>query len=257
MSLSRITCLRFLTLSVAMSVCHAAHGASPVANVGTAKVDAGALSAEWRGGFTWDNTNAGDDERLRLREHVDYGLTDWYALRVVASQGKRRGDNLEHGAIALENRIQLIERDEHGWDGGIRLIYGHSDGDKTPHTLDFRLMAQVPFGRAQQWEWRHNTVFRHDVGEDSRDGLRLELRNQVTRAVTPPGFLRKLRLGVELFNDFGRLNRQRGYDAQDHQFGPVMKAYLPGGYYLQTGYRAGLSQGATDHIVKLFIGKAF
>lgn len=96
------------------------------------------------------------------------------------------------------------------------------------------------------------------MGENSRHGLRLELRNQVTKAVTPPpGFLRKLRLGVELFNDFGRLNRQRGYDAQDHQFGPVIKGYFSDGYYFQTGYRAGISQGAADHLVKLFIGKQF
>ncbi len=234
-----------------------AFAASPVGNVGTAIVDAGALSAEWRGGYSWDESGSSTDRRLRMREHVDYGFNDWYAARLVVSQDKRNGDNLEHGSFTFENRFQLIERRTHGWDGGVRLMYGHSDGDKTPHELDFRLMAQVPFGENDEWEYRHNTVLEHDIGENSRHGVALEFRNQVTKVVAAPDFLKKLRVGIEMFNDFGRLRDTRGFDSQDHQIGPVIKGYLDNGFYFQTGYRAGLSDGSNDHLVKLFIGKSF
>lgn len=231
--------------------------ASPIGNVGTARVDENALYTEWRGGYTWEDAGGSNDKRFRMREHIDYGFNDWYAVRIIASQDKRNAAGIEHGAVTFENRIQLIEQRDYGWDGGIRLIYGHSDGDKTPHEIDVRLMAQVPFGENNKWEFRHNTVIEHDVGENSQNGFALEWRHQVTRSITPPDFLSKLRVGIELFNDLGRLNALSGYDAQDHQVGPVMKGYVSNGVYFQAGYRAGASDAGVDHLAKLFIGKKF
>ncbi|MCI5049687.1 MAG: hypothetical protein MRY32_05080, partial [Rickettsiales bacterium] len=141
-----------------------AFASSPLGNVGTAVVNDGAISYEARIGYTEDNDSTANDQRIQLREHIDVGLNDWYAFRLVAVQDKRHGDNLEHAAAILENRIQLIERRESGWDGGVRLIYVHRDGDKTPHEIDLRWMMQVPFGDG--WEWRHNTVLEHDIGEN-------------------------------------------------------------------------------------------
>lgn len=246
----------FIAASAGITYIHGvtrAHAASPIGNAGTAKTDKGALSAEWRGGFTRD----GDDKRFQMRQHVDYGFSDWYALRLITAQDKRDGDNMEHRSFTFENRIQFIEREKHGWDGGIRLGYGHSDGDKTPHELDFRLMAQIPFGREKDWELRHNTILEHDIGEDSRNGAFLELRNQITKEIDGPSYVKSLRLGLEMFNDFGRLRDSDGFGSQDHQLGPVLKASFKNGFYIQTGYRAGLSDDAADHLFKLFAGKKF
>lgn len=235
-----------------------AQAASPLGNVGTARVDKGARSVEFRAGYTADGERRGVDERLQMRQHLDLGLTDWYALRLVSAQDKRQGDGVEHGSITIENRLQLIERREHGFDAGLRLSYVHRDGDKTPHEVDMRLMGMGPLGAAGNWEWRHNTVLEHDIGENSRSGMMLELRSQLTRKMDPPlRWLSKLRAGMELFNDFGRLNALSGYHDQDHQFGPVLKAGLGDGVYIQTGYRAGLSDAAPDHLFKLFVGVGF
>lgn len=229
---------------------------SPVSFVGTAKVNEGAQSLEARAGFTTDHSGSSVHERLKLREHYDYGFNDWYALRVVLEQDKRRSEDIEHEDVTIENRFQIFEKREHGWDGGIRLIYVHADGDKTPHEIDVRLMAMVPF--EEKWEYRHNMVWEHDVGPDSENGLMLELRHQLTRAIdAPPSYFKGLRAGIEMFNDFGRLRELSGYDDQGHQFGPVMKGRFENGYYFQAGYRAGLSEDAPDHLFKLAVGRKF
>ncbi len=230
--------------------------ASPVSNVGTSKVDAGALSIEQRMGYTLDTPQESDHKRFRMRQHLDYGWSDWYATRFVVEQDRRHADNLEHYSVSIENRFQLFEKNSDGWDGGIRLIYGQRDGDKTPNEIDIRLMAQVPFGDG--YEWRHNSVFEHDIGENAQSGIAFELRNQIT-APTPikSNYIKSLRLGVEMFNDFGRLKELSGYDNQDHQIGPVAKIKLDHGVYIQTGYRKGISQSSTDHLFKFFIGKDF
>ncbi len=248
---------KFLTLFCTMLTAHSAQAASPIGNVGGASVSEGAFSAEWRGGYTWDDVGSSANKRFQMRQHLDYGFNDWYAFRLLTAQDKRGGDNLEHNAFTIENRIQLIERREHGWDGGIRIGYGHSDGDKTPHELDFRLMAQVPFGENEKWEFRHNSIFEHDIGENSRHGLALEFRHQITKAVEPPDYLKSLRLGIGMFNDFGRLRDTAGFNSQDHQIGPVIKGSFDNGVYFQTGYRTALSDDGADHLVKLFIGKKF
>jgi len=231
--------------------------ASPVGNVGTSKVDRGAFSIENRVGYSLETLGNSNHKRFRARQHVDYGWNDWYATRVVIEQNKLQNDNLEHASVTLENRFQLFEKKSHGWDGGVRLIYGHRDGDKTPHEIDFRLMAGVPF--ANTWEWRHNTVLEHDVGENSTPGLQLEFRNQITNKIdiNNSDYVKSVRVGGEIFNDFGRLNSLSGYENQDHQIGPVAKINFHNGAYLQTGYRAGISRDSADHLFKMFIGKKF
>lgn len=251
-----ISCKHSITVLL-ITLPTASFAASPVGNVGTAKVDAGALSIEQRVGYSLDTPGDSGHKRLRMRQHIDYGWNDWYATRLVVEQNKLHGDNLEHASVTLENRFQLFEKASDGWDGGMRLMYSHRDGDKTPHEIDFRLMAGVPI--TDKWEWRNNIVLEHDVGENSQSGIMLELRNQITYKMETDNdyAMQYIRLGAEMFNDFGRLNDLSGYDDQEHQIGPVAKLSFDNGAYMQIGYRAGISQDSADHLFKLFIGKNF
>jgi hypothetical protein len=229
---------------------------SPTSNVGTSKVEAGAASVEYRMGYSINPQNSSDHQRFRMREHLDYGWNGWYATRFVVEQDKRRGDNIEHAIVSIENRFQLFEKAIDGWDGGFRINYGQRDGDKTPHEIDLRLMAQVPFNKG--WEWRHNTVFEHDIGPDAQSGWFIELRNQVTAPLPYTlGGIATTRAGLEMFNDFGRINEINSFNTLDHQLGPVAKVDFDNGYYLQTGYRAGLTRSSANHIFKLYVGKDF
>lgn len=249
--------MRYYVLLFAISMLPvSAYASSPISHVGGASVNKGETSVEFRFGYTEDDSSSSNDDRTRMRQHIDYGFNDWYALRVITLQDKRKNDSFEHQAFTVENRFQLIEKREHGWDGGIRLIYTHSDGDKTPHEAEVRFLAQVPF--SDGWEFRHNTMLEHDIGENSDDGFLLEFRTQVIKEldVTLPHF-NSLDLGVEMFNDFGRLSELSGYERQDHQIGPVLKASFDNGLYFQTGYRAGISKDAANYVFKFALGRKF
>lgn len=233
-----------------------AFAASPIGNVGTAAADKGAFSAELRMGFTFDDPGSSNNERFRIRQHVDYGFSDWYAARLVLEQDRQQGEDVDFRSVTFENRFQIFERTRHGWDGGVRVIYGIGAGGGQPDEIDVRFIANVPIG--EDWEWRHNTVLEHEIGDNSEDGLFLEQRNQLTKVVGNfiPG-ANKTRIGIEMFNDFGNLRNDSGFSSQDHQIGPVMKAYFSKGVYIQAGYRAGLSDDAPDHLLKFFIGRNF
>jgi hypothetical protein len=230
------------------------HAASPISDVGSAAVYKGETATDARFGYNKDGENDSSDDRFRMRQHLDYGFTDYYAFRVILAQDKRQGDDLEHQRFGIENRFQVIEKRDYGWDGGFRVRYSQNDGDKSPNEFDIRLLAQVPFGN--NWEWRKNALFIHEVGEEAEGGMAIELRNQITRSipVTHP-LIKDARLGLEMFNDLGKSISE--YDNQDHQIGPVLKMKFPSGIEAQTGYRAGISPASVDNTFKFFVGKKF
>lgn len=244
-----------LCASLALSL-SSAHAASPIGNAGTAVANKGEFSYELRMGYQFDEDNPREDGRFRVRQHIDYGFSDWYAVRIVAEQDRRDGDELDFTGLTIENRFQIFEKDEHGWDGGVRAIYifGTSPGD--PDEVDVRLIANVPVG--DNWSFRHNTILEHEIGDNAADGVLMELRTQMVRDFRPnDSFFSKVSVGVEMFSDLGELNNVGSFDDQNHQIGPVVKANFGKGAYLQFGYRAGLSDDAPDNILKLFLGRKF
>lgn len=229
------------------------YAGSPTSFVSGPGVTKGATTFEGRAGYSWDD-GTNNDDRIQVREHFDHGFTDWYALRFIVAQDKRKGDNLAHDDFTVENRIQLFNKADDGWDGGFRFSY--TKGDTSPDNIGVKLIGQFNF--AENWQARHNISFSHHVGEDAADGMTFSLRHQITRDFTPQGRgLDSLRAGVEVFNDFGNLSTQSGYSDQDHQIGPVMKGGFGNGYAFETGYRIGVSDASRDHLVKFGLSKTF
>ena len=177
-------------------------------------------------------------------------MTDWYAARIVLFQDDRKGNNFEHNSIRLSNRFHLLEKGDYGFDLGARFEYTHADGDKTPSDALIGFYQQVPLDNG--FEFRSNQLFSHDVGEDADDGVNMELRFQLTKKIFD-----NHRIGLESFNDFGNLTELSGSDDQDHDFGPVLKGKFGNGYAYETGYRAGVSDGAANHNFKFFLSKDF
>lgn len=244
-NLSFLTVLTFIT--AAFPIANAA--ASTTGSVGSASVTKGQTSIEGRIGYSEADEASSQDERFRSRVQIDHGFTDTYAGRVVFSQDRRKGDNLEHDAIKLENRFYLLNKDDYGFDFGVRAAYSHKDGDKKPSALEFGLYGVVPM---DAYELRVNQIFSHEVGEDSEDGIGGETRLQLTRSIA-----QNHRLGLESFHDFGNFSDDSEFEDQSHTFGPVLKGKLGENYKYETGYRAGLSDSAPDHSFKFFIGKSF
>lgn len=235
-------------LAAAMAFCGSALAST--AHIGGARVTKGKLSAEYRYSHTEDTG------RRRMRQHLDYGVTDRYAFRLVVSQDKRRGDGFEHNGVTVENRFHVIDREEKGFDVGVRLNATLSDGDKAPHETELRLMTEWPF--AEGWNFRNNVIVEADIGEDAEDGAALELRSGVYYDTGFSGsVLQSLKTGAEMFNGFGRLNNLSGADAQNHALGVALKGKLPYALGFQAGYRAGISDAAPDHIFRFALSKKF
>ena len=224
-------------------------GASTTGSVGSASVSKGKTSLEARIGYSDAENSSSQDERFRNRVQIDHGFTDYYAGRIVISQDRRKGDNLEHDAIKVENRFYLMNKDDYGFDFGLRAAYSHKDGDKKPNALEFGLYALASL---DVYEVRVNQIFSHEVGADAEDGIGGEPRLQVTRPI-----IQGHRFGLESFHDFGNFSDDSEYSDQSHTFGPVFKGKISETMKYETGYRVGISDSAPDHSFKFFLSHTF
>lgn len=244
--------LRFI-LSVSCFALVAVSGhavANPIKTVGTGIVNKGQNTVEFRTGYSSDTNARNDEGRFQTRQLYDHGFTDWYAVRFTAMQDDRGLNEYEHEAFMLDNRVQVFERADHGFDGGFRVTYMMRDGDKKPDIAEMRWINHIPFG--DNYEFRHHVIVQHQAGPDSRSGVMPELRWQVTRPT-----IGKHRAGVEMFNEFGNLRDQRGFKQQIHDAGLVLTGPVYNALRYHAGYRHGLSENAPDHSVKFFLGYDF
>ncbi len=244
--------MKKLILALLMILPFSAYSASPTSFVSGPSVSSGVTSFEVRAGYSWDDESASLDERFQLREHIDHGFNDLYAMRIIAAQDDRQNDDLDQDAFTLENRFQIFNSKDHGWDGGFRLSYSANHG--RADSVGLKLIGQKKW--TNDITSRHNLNFGHQVGGGSADGISFGLSHQIMHK-TDISWLKKSSAGIEMFNDFGNLRTQSGYSNQDHQMGPVFKGSFDNGLSFETGYRTGISRASRDHLVKLGIAKSF
>jgi hypothetical protein len=225
-----------------------ANAQSLTGNVGSAAITQGERGIEARVGFN-DNGDAG------ARVHFDYGFTDWYQLRTIASFSQPDGGDWAYSALTLENWFQWREEgsDGSGFNGGLRVAYSFQDGGG-PDEAEVRLTLTDRF--AGDWEWRANVIGEIETGDGSEGGVALESRAQVTRAIPLPPFSQG-RLGLELLSEYGTTRDVLALEDQAHQVGPVLKAEWGDGLYLQSAVRFGLTEATDDMMFKLFFGREF
>ena len=225
--------------------------ASIISGTGSEKVTKGATAVEVRSGYEIDNDRASQDGTLRTRAHLDYGVTDNYALRIIASQTKLEGDSFDHDAVTIENRFELTDYFNIPFGFGARLSYGIRDEGRADR-LGFRLIEVVPM---EDWELRFNQIFQRDIGAARSNDLTFESRAMVSKQLNS-----NLKLGLESHNSFGDITDMPDYSEQDHTIGPALigkNTFLGQDFKYEVGYRAGISRGAPDHAFKLFLNKSF
>lgn len=217
--------------------------------VGGPNVDGGKTAIEWRIAMTEDDKDAGHDQRIRTRVHIDHAFTDTYALRVIGNFDRRKGDNLEYSGLGIQNRFHILKAKDYGFDAGIRVNYTFADGDKKPDVASLRFYQRIPY---QAWELRFNQIIETEIGEDREGGAIAEWRTQVTYGVND-----NLRLGMDMFHDFGNLEDQSGYSDQEHAIGPVIKAKFSHGFSIEAAYRLGISDAAADQSATFILTRSW
>ena len=223
--------------------------AQTISSVGSPGVAKGATSAEIRMGYSIDKDSSSQDRRLRSRFHIDHGFTDTYAARIVVSGDKRKNDSFDYDSLTFENRFDLYNAEDIGFDFGMRASYSLKSGDKGADNITVGFYELFPL---EKWEIRANQFLSHEVGKNSESGLGLATRIQATHSI-----LSDHRLGLETFNNFGNIRTLSGFDDQGHSVGPVLKGKFGNDFYYETGYLAGLSNNSADHNFKLFLGRRF
>lgn len=239
-----------LSLVVSGVFTGAAQAQSLTGNAGSANISAGDSAAELRAGID-------DEGNARSRVHIEHAFTDWYQLRAIASFRLPEGGSWDYSGFTLENWFQWAEEagDGAGLNGGLRLAYTFAKNG-SPDEVAARIALTDKFAR--DWEWRANLIAAFETGDQRAEGAELESRLQLTRALSA-GWMGtdEMRIGAELFSEYGNSEDLPGFSQQAHQFGPVFKAKWDNGAYLQTAVRAGLTDGSDDLMAKVFIGREF
>jgi hypothetical protein len=223
--------------------------AAGIAGIGNAAVTKGQFQLHLRESFGTDNGRNNLDNRWRQRIMTDYAFTNSFASGIYLQGDKRDNRETELDAVIWDNRFEIHNVQDDGFFSGFRLRYTYRDGDKKPDNIHIRGIIGAPIGN---WEVRFNPIVYSDVGPDSRSGIGLDLRGQVTYSYLPGH-----RAGIETFWDTGKLRDVARYDSQSHNIGAVFAGNFTPEWGYETGYAYGLSNSAPDHTLKLFITRYF
>ncbi len=182
------------------------------------------------------------------RLHVQQSLNDSVRLRgVVQGSDDARGD-LAFDHIQGELLWQVVERTPGGWSSALRFDVRLRDGGD-PNRLGVNWTNQWDF--ANGWRVRGLALVSREVGDGADDGFGLGTRASLTRGVG-----NGVRAGVEMFNGYGNSDDLPDVEDQNHRLGPVVSGSL-GGWGLQAGVLFGLTDGASDEDLRVWIGRRF
>lgn len=217
-------------------------------NVSSPVVDEGVWKSEARYGFEFDDT-PDQDNRFRQFYYLEYGFTDAYAFRLSGRWSKKEGAGNDFVATELDQRLQLFEKDQDGWDGALRVIYALADNAGASDTLDVQWLAQKSVGA---WNHRANIATQQEVGNGANGGVAWALSEQSLYKLN-----KDFAIGAEWFGTLGKLSEQHGISGQQHQLGPVVIYTFNPHVSLETGYLFGLTKPSSDGLFKLFLKASF
>lgn len=231
------TILSFLLLMPA-----AAHAG--VLDVSSPSVTKGAIGVE--ASSAWERTP--DDFNHRLE--ASYGVTSFWKTAIELSADRAGGQQAEYAATTWKNTLKFYgQTDSMPVAIGMRLDYSHAHISGDADAVDARLLLQHKTG---PWEARLNLGVEREIGDNAGSGVGGDVRAS-GRYTVADGY----KLGIDYLGDTGTLHTMPAFDKQDHRVGPVLLADLGHGLGLETGYFAGVTDGAPDHSFKLIIDYGF
>lgn len=187
-----------------------------------------------------------DSDGFAHRLHYQQALNADTMWRIVGQARKSEGSG--HGFDYVQGELfWQITPDESAWQQGLRFDARIRDGDR-PGTFGINWMNQ--FAISPDWQARGILMTAVDLGQNRRDGILLQVRGQLARAL---GEGRQV--GVELFSGLGSTRDMPDLDDQSHQFGPFA-TFRVAGVTVYGSVLLGLSQGAPDTNLALWVTKS-
>ena len=204
-------------------------------------------SVELRHSYSTDDESNSQNDRIRIRQHFEHGFTENYAIRLILTQDKQKGDPLKHSSFRVENRLQFYNQKDHGFNGALRFVYRNNDNSPDAVEVQFNGSTDLIYGL----QYKQNVIFSYDIGKDSRSGMGLETRLAIEKTVS------QFDIGIDMLNDFGNIRDLSGFDQQSHEIGPYLEGDITENIYYLIGLRHGLSEDAVDQSLRLFTGYKF
>jgi hypothetical protein len=203
------------------------------------EVDAekGAFEAEYRGAQHWGLPRPGDDgdsDALRQSHEVElqYGLTDWWMLRLTPNLEQPAGEALELASLGLETQFVLIPR--RGGLLGLALMAGYGPyslfvEDDTPDEFEFGPVLELAPG---PWLLTLNPRLVDQIGKHTdQEWLGFEYAAQLKYRLT-----KRWAVAVLGFGEIEDLANAGPFESQAHVLGPSL--------YLSSRHEEGQNEAA-------------
>jgi len=222
------------------------------------EVDAekGAFEAEYRGASHWGLPPRDDDDESELlrQSHeleLQYGLTNWWMLRLTPNFEEPDGGSLKFDSVGVETQFVLVPR--YGGGFGLALMMGYgpysqSLNEDAPDEFEIGPVVEVAPG---PWLLSLNPRLATDIGEDSeRDGWGFEYAAQLRYQFAP-------RLGVAVlgFGEIEELAHSGPFNSQTHVLGPSLYVFSDPEagreWLLGAGMLFGLTDASADTAVRI------
>ena len=213
------------------------------------EVDAekGAIEAEYRGASHWGLPRADEEDDLDLlrQSHeveFQYGLTDWWMLRLTPNVEQPDGESIELASIGIETQFVLMPRN----DGmlGIAIMAGYGpnslfvDGDD-PDEFEFGPVIEIAPG---PWLFTLNPRLFDEVGDaQDQEWLGFEYAAQARYSITD-----RWALAVLGFGEIEELVHAGPFQAQAHVLGPSLYVFSAPEAEREWSLGAGVLFGLTD-----------
>lgn len=210
-------------------------------------VKAGERSMQLRFAYT-PGDNSGDEDYWASRLHYQYAFNDRLRGRVIL-QGRDRGDfqyDYFRGEL-LYNFKKATDSDN--WSSGVRFDIRTRRGDRA---------EEFAINWTNQWDLDNGYRLRailianrqfNSAGADPGIGI-------ATRASLSTRLENGLRVGIEMFNEYGKLGDFADFDDQTHHIGPMLGGKV-GGFKYEVRYLAGVTDAGRDNHFGLRFDKSF
>lgn len=190
----------------------------------------------------------GQEDNWASRLHYQHAFNDQFRGRIIL-QYRDRGELLyEYVRVEmLYNFKKQVEDDI--WSSGLRFDIRQRRGDN-PEMFAVNWTNQ--WGLANGIRIRGILIGAWEFGGDEAfTGTEIETRGSISKKLESG-----VTVGVEMFNDFGRLGKFGSFNEQGHQIGPMI-GWSFGGFKYEARYLAGVSNGTRDHNFGIRADKAF
>jgi len=189
----------------------------------------------------------GAEDAFTHRLHYQKAINESFRWRVIGQVREHNGSH-EYDYLRAELLWYLKPQGITRWDSGIRFDIRTRKGSRAEK---FAINWTNQWKLSEKWQLRAILIGAWEFGGTAKTGTLAETRFSIMRKMN-----NGTKVGLETFNDWGKLTNMGSWDKQKHQIGPAISGKISNVKY-KVGYLAGISDSANDHDLRIWFSKQF